>query len=190
MTNQKKTNDAKPPEYFMERANRVDEWVDANPTAAKDIGQILTMQAQLLRGAANDEKAAMGIWRSIAALASGRENTFIQKGRQSSLSAHQVAAVNSVKNAVQTAFAGFCDSKWSLLQNLILPRGGGVHATPDEMAEYFANMANRAMTEAVKDGRWNYTHEKGMPTDLTPRPPKETEAASEAVSEATEESEA
>ena len=165
--------------YWNTKASIGLAWLNEND--AGPYAEVLRGTLNLLQASASDNSEAERLWAGIRAMAGGLPNTFIKRGRGSSLSPEVQASVDSVVNAVETVFVGVFEAHFDLMGQVILPHGktGGVYASPSDMADYFGKKARRACMVALKENRWDGTVEGGIPQGMTPPALNESEVTQE-----------
>lgn len=163
-------------QYWTSKVQMVNAWLKNND--AGEMGQILQMQVSLLdQNRANTEEAER-LWTAIRAIGAMLPNTFVKRGRGSTLSPEIQAAVDSVVNMVETAYAAFFEANAWLLDGVVVPHGktGGAFENAAHAAKTEGARASRILKNALKDGRWAGVAENGIPVDLTPPPAAESDS--------------
>jgi len=156
--------------YWNEKANTVDAWMEHNDAGSMAV--VLTAQNDLLKANVGNPTEADQIWAAIRAIAKMLPNSFIRPGRAPSLNPEIQAAVDSVAHRVETAYAGFYEANWDLLSAIVLPHGktGGHYANAQDAASYMNDRTVRILKAALKEGRWNGQADGGMPVELVAPP--------------------
>lgn len=166
-------------QYWTSKVQTVNAWMEQND--AGSMSEVLKLQNDLLAANVANPTEAERLWTAIRAIGAMLPNTFVKRGRGSTLSPEIQAAVDSVANAVETAFASFYEANWTLLSGIVLPHGktGGSYATAQDAAKNDGARASRILKTALKENRWDGSAEDGMPLNLTPPMAPETEGDEE-----------
>jgi len=160
-------------QYWTRKANIGLEWLNVNE--AGPLGDVLENTLILLKAQADDEVMAEALWVSIRSMAKNLPNTFIQRGRGSTMDPAIQAGVDSVENQVSAAFAPVCEQIFDMLQTCIRPHGrtGGEYGDSTAMAASLGERAKAYLMTAMKDGRWKGEFdENGNPLNVIPVEPK------------------
>jgi len=166
---------------YTEKVGEVLEWLKGNDAGALGPGIQATCEAGLT--ATTDEDRDK-FWASIRSLCGTLPKSPIRRGIQSSLTAEQMAAVDSVVNRIQSAFASIGEE--DLILDVFFPRQRGESMGPygniENFASDMAEKVKRSIKKAITDNRWDGLLDDNMLTGMVPPAPtesKKTEAPSE-----------
>ena len=166
-------------DYWMMKANQGLAWLNENDAGA--FGTVLEDTLNLLVASASDATEAERLWGAIRSIAGMLPNSFIKRGRGSSLTPEVQASVDSVMNTAQNVFAPFCEEHFDFLRLVVLPHGktGGDYADADAMTQSFVDRIKRVLMVSLKENRWDGKTENGIPVGITPPAVVEKEDDSE-----------
>jgi DnaJ-domain-containing protein 1 len=166
---------------YTEKVGEVLEWLKVNDAGA--LGPVIQATCEAGLTATTDEDRDK-FWASIRSLCGTLPKSPIRRGIQSSLTAEQVAAVDSVVNRIESAFASIGEEE--LMLDVFFPRQRGDSMGPygniDAFASDMAAKVKRSIKKAITENRWDGLLDDNMLTGMVPPAPtesKKTEVPSE-----------
>lgn len=165
---------------YTEKANEILEWLKVNDAGA--LGPVIeaTLQAGLTATTDDDRDK---FWASTRSLCGTLPKSPIRRGIQSSLTAEQMAAVDSVATRIELAFASIGDA--DIILDVMMPRqttdSNGPYASIEDFASDMRAKVVRVIKKAITDNRWDGLLNGDNLTGMTPPEVKvkETEDSSE-----------
>ncbi len=161
---------------YNEKANEILEWLKVNDAGA--LGPVIeaTLQAGLTATTDDDRDK---FWASVRSLCGTLPKSPIRRGIQSSLTAEQLAAVDSVATRIETAFASIGDT--DIVLDVMMPRqtadSNGPYSTIEDYASDMRAKVVRVIKKAITDNRWSgLLNDDGL-TGMTPPEVKVKEEA-------------
>tara|TARA_R110000850_G_scaffold21286_1_gene62905 strand:- start:64 stop:582 length:519 start_codon:yes stop_codon:yes gene_type:complete len=163
-------------EKYTEKANEVLEWLKVNDAGA--LGPVIEATLQAGLTATTDEDRDK-FWASVRSLCGTLPKSPIRRGIQSSLTAEQMAAVDSVVNRITSAFASIGEE--DLILDVFFPRQRGESMGPYGDIEAFASdmgaKVKRSIKKAITDNRWDGLLTDDSLTGMVPPAPTESKTA-------------
>lgn len=166
---------------YTEKVGEVLEWLKVNDAGA--LGPVIQATCEAGLTATTDEDRDK-FWASIRSLCGTLPKSPIRRGIQSSLTAEQVAAVDSVVNRIESAFASIGEEE--LMLDVFFPRqrgdSMGAYANIDAFASDMSAKVKRSIKKAITENRWDGLLNDNMLTGMIPPAPtesKKTEVSSE-----------
>ena len=155
-------------EYWTARAEQGLSWLEKNDAGA--FGQVLNDTLNLLIASANEPEEAERLWGAVRSVAGMLPNSFIKKGRGSSLDPQTEASVASVLNQAETVIAPHIEENFEFLQMVMFPHGrtGGEYTDASHMVKDQMRTIKRNLMKALKENRWDGKSENGVPVGMTP----------------------
>ena len=167
---------------YNEKANEILTWLKANDAGA--LGPVIQATCEAGLTATTDEDRDK-FWASIRSLCGTLPKSPIRRGIQSSLTAEQVAAVDSVVNRIESVFASIGEE--DLMLDVFFPRQRGDSMGPygniDAFASDMAAKVKRSIKKAITENRWDGLLNDNMLTGMVPPAPSETTTKTEVPSE-------
>tara|TARA_R110000796_G_C14432396_1_gene421282 strand:+ start:220 stop:738 length:519 start_codon:yes stop_codon:yes gene_type:complete len=166
---------------YTEKVGEVLEWLKVNDAGA--LGPVIQATCEAGLTATTDEDRDK-FWASVRSLCGTLPKSPIRRGIQSSLTAEQVAAVDSVVNRIESAFASIGEEE--LMLDVFFPRqrgdSMGAYANIDAFASDMSAKVKRSIKKAITENRWDGLLNDNMLTGMIPPAPtesKKTEVSSE-----------
>jgi len=166
---------------YDEKVSEVLEWLKVNDAGA--LGPVIQATCEAGLTATTDEDRDK-FWASIRSLCGTLPKSPIRRGIQSSHTAEQMAAVDSVVTRIASAFASIGEQ--DLILDVFFPRQRGESIGPygsmDDFAADMGAKVKRSIKKAITDKRWNGLLNDDMLTGMIPpalTESKKTEDSSE-----------